>query len=82
MLYTTFNCSLQTSLEYVGINVEDEVARRQSENDNGTYSIMLHRATSYNTTENNQGGRPAEDNLEGMGKQTYDKDYNKNARAK
>ena len=82
MLYTTFNCSLQTSLEYVGINVEDEVARRQSENDNGTYSIMFPRATSYNTTENNQGGRPTEDNLEGMGKQTYDKDYNKNARAK
>ena len=82
MLYTTFNCSLQTSLEYVGINVEDEVARRQSENDNGTYSIMFPRATSYNTTENNQSGRPAEDNLEGMGKQTYDKDYNKNARAK
>ena len=82
MLYTTFNCSLQTSLEYVGINVEDEVARRQSENDNGTYSIMFPRATSYNTTENNQGGRPAEDNLEGTGKQTYDKDYNKNARAK
>ena len=82
MLYTTFNCSLQTSLEYVGINVEDEVARRQSENDNGTYSIMFPRATSYNTTENNQGGRPAGDNLEGMGKQTYDKDYNKNARAK
>ena len=82
MLYTTFNCSLQTSLEYVGINVEDEVARRQSENDNGTYSIMFPRATSYNTTENNQGGRPDGDNLEGMGKQTYDKDYNKNARAK
>ena len=83
MLYTTFNCSLKTSLEYVGLDSEDEVEKRKTENDNGTYTVMFPRATSYTTNnESTEAGRPTETNTKDDEKQNYDKNYNKNARTK
>lgn len=83
ILYTTFNCSLETSLKYVGLDSEDEVAKRKTENENGTYTVMFPRATSYTTNnEDNNAGRPSETNTKDDGKQSYDKDYNKHARTK
>lgn len=81
MLYTTFNCSLQTSLDYVGLDVEDEISKRKTENDSGTYEIMFPRATSYNTnSDDTQVGRPQSQNPNDTDKQNYDKNYNDNAR--
>ena len=83
ILYTTFNCSLETSLKYVGLDSEDEVLKRRTENENGTYTVMFPRATSYTTNnKDNSAGRPSETNTKDDGKQSYDKDYNKNARTK
>lgn len=84
MLYTTFNCSLKTSLDYIGLDSEDEVEKRKTENENGTYTIMFPRATSYTTNneETDKGGRPKETNTQDDGKQTYDDNYNKNERTK
>ena len=44
---------------------------------------MFPRATSYTTNgEDSEPGRPADTNTQDDGKQSYDKDYNKNSRVK
>lgn len=74
MLYSKFNCSYRTAYEFVGINVEDEAERRKKENELGYDEIFTVHSTSYNSSGDNVGGRPADsDDLE---KQDYDSDYN------
>lgn len=73
LLYTTFNGSLETSLNYIGINVNDEKAKRDKENQEGYEKIFSARQTSYTVTKDTDGndiGRPADsDNKD---KQAYD----------
>lgn len=83
LIYSTFNGSAKTAFEYIGLDVDDEVAKRKTENDNGVYDILLPRQTSYTVSGNsNESGRPSENQTLDDGKQDYDKDYNKNARSK
>lgn len=77
-LYTIFNGSMTSSLELLGIDVNDEKEKRKKENDEGYDEIFKCRQTAYTssgrgeiTDTNNQGGRPADSN--NKAKQSYDK---------
>ena len=77
-LYTIFNGSMSTSLELLGIDVNDEKEKRIKENDEGFDSeIFYPRASTYTTsvkdanTVEDKGGRPADS--KNQAKQGYDK---------
>lgn len=78
-LYTTFNASLETTLGMLGINVEDEAAKRLAENEKGYDQIFAPRLTAYtnsgDTTIDDKGGNPREST--NKTKESYDKEYNK-----
>lgn len=82
-LYTIFNGSLATSLEIMGINVEDEKLKREKENDEGYAEIFSCRQTAYTSSGNGKiedtpaGRTPTSKDAE---KQAKDKDYTKKAR--
>lgn len=79
-LFTTMNCSWETALGIVGVDVNDEYKRRKAENEKGYESVFTSRATSYTSGGNNtdEGGRPpSSDDQE---KQEYDETYNQEAR--
>lgn len=89
MLYTLFNCSLETSLDILGIDIEDEKAKREHENEIGLDKTFSPRCTAY--TSSGQGkildndgdsksGRPTDNNVETTDKRQYDKNYNEVAR--
>lgn len=78
VLFSTFNCSVETALEMVGIDFKDEYARRKNENDLKMEDVFFPRASQYTTSADNSGGRPSEDNTENVDKQDYDKDRNSN----
>ena len=77
-LYTIFNGSMSTSLELLGIDVNDEKEKRIKENDENYEEIFRCRQTAYTssgrgeiTETNNKGGRPADS--KNKAKQSYDK---------
>lgn len=77
-LYTIFNGSMATSLELLGIDVNDEKEKRIKENDEGYEEIFRCRQTAYTSSgrgevvdTNNKGGRPADS--KNKAKQSYDK---------
>ena len=77
-LYTIFNGSMSTSLELLGIDVNDEKEKRIKENDeNYDSEIFYPRASTYTTsvkdakTVEDKGGRPADS--KNKAKQSYDK---------
>ena len=77
-LYTIFNGSMSTSLELLGIDVNDEKEKRIKENDeNFDSEIFYPRASTYTTsvkdakTVEDKGGRPADS--KNQAKQGYDK---------
>ena len=77
-LYTIFNGSMSTSLELLGIDVNDEKEKRIKENDEGFDSeIFYPRASTYTTSVKDvksvedKGGRPADS--KNQAKQGYDK---------
>ena len=77
-LYTIFNGSMSTSLELLGIDVNDEKEKRIKENDENYEEIFKCRQTAYTssgrgeiTETNNKGGRPADS--KNQAKQVYDK---------
>ena len=77
-LYTIFNGSMSTSLELLGIDVNDEKEKRIKENDeNYDSEIFYPRASTYTTsvkdakTVEDKGGRPADS--KNQAKQGYDK---------
>ena len=84
VLYTIFNCSLETSLEIMGIDLNDEIAKRKSENEsNLDTEVFYPRYTSYTssgkeTIFDDRGGRPSSE--EKTNKTEYDKTYNKTER--
>lgn len=82
LLYSKFNCSFETAMGLVGINVRDEIERRRQEKELGYDEILSVHPTSYNSSgnEDNPGGRPSGTTNDGNEvddqKQHYDKDYN------
>lgn len=65
VLYNKLNLSYQTSLELLGLSLEEEVARRAYENNQGIDKIMYPRANAYNSSGDNvdnKGGRPVDNN--------------------
>ena len=77
-LYTIFNGSMSTSLELLGIDVNDEKEKRSKENDENYEEIFRCRQTAYTSSgrgevvdTNNKGGRPADS--KNQAKQGYDK---------
>lgn len=82
-LYTTFNTSLHTSLELLGIDINDEIARRKEENEAGLDKVFTARQTAYNTagtpgTTDSKGGNPRDSS--DTNKEVYDEEYNKTNR--
>lgn len=80
-LYTIFNGSMETSLELMGIDINDEKAKRQRENDEQLDVTFAPRATAYTSsghgdnTGNDKGGNPREST--NQDKESYDETYNK-----
>jgi len=75
-LYTIFNGSMTTSLEILGLDVNDEKGKRQRENNEGFDDIFKCRQTAYTSSGrgeivDNNAGRPADSKNEA--KQSYDK---------
>jgi hypothetical protein len=76
MLYTQFNISLETCLNYLGLNVQDEKAKRQKENDEGFDGIFKPRLTAFTNSgegDGGDGGRPTDPNSKNPDKQLDDK---------
>ena len=71
-LFSTFNCSLETALEMVGIDFNDELAKRKNENEKGVDEVFSPHASQYTTSSDDVGGRPKSDDVETVDKQTYD----------
>jgi hypothetical protein len=80
MLYTMFNGSLRTSLDLVGIDLDDELDKRRKEQEDGVDKIFTPRLTAF-TNNGKQPGEDAPDNGRPKGeendKQGYDDEYNK-----
>lgn len=86
-LYTIFNGSLTSSLEILGMDVEDETSKRQKENEESLDTEVFYpRATSYTSSgketvfdeDKSKGGRPKSN--EKTNKTEYDDQYNKTER--
>lgn len=74
LIYTTFNGSLETSLGLLGINANDEKAKRQRENELGYDDVFIPRQTSYTVTKDgSETGRPPDS--ENEDKQEYDANH-------
>lgn len=79
-LYTIFNLSLRTSLEVMGIDLDDEKVKRKAENDEKLDTdIFYSRQTAYTSSGSDKAdppnnGRPKSDNP--TDKQVYDENYN------
>lgn len=78
-LYTIFNGSMASSLELLGIDVNDEKQKRIKENNEGFEEIFKCRQTAYTSSgrgeivnpNDNKGGHPADS--KNQAKQSYDK---------
>ena len=81
LLYSTLNCSLESSLELLDIDINDEVIRRKHENDVGMDKIFFPRASTYTTSSDdvnsNEGGRPEGTDKTKESKKQYDKERQK-----
>lgn len=79
-LFSTFNVSMETTLGLLGLNVEDEAAKRAKENELRYDEIFKPRVTAYtkpgnDSKEDGNGGNPR-DSID-KDKESYDEEYNK-----
>ena len=76
-LFTKLACSYRSTMEILGIDVDDEKQKRLAENDAGFSEIFTPHPLSYTTSGNsdNTGGRPASNSSND--KQIIDKEINK-----
>ena len=87
MLYSKYNVSRKTALEYVGIDINDEIERRKYENENGYEEIFKPHKTSYNSggDEDSSAGRKTGttdgDNEVNESKIEYDQQYTQEVRS-
>lgn len=79
LLYSTFNASLRTALELVGVDYADEVERRKAEEETGISQYFKPRLTAFTNGGNaepvKEGGRPDGEETD---KKVYDETYNDN----
>lgn len=83
MLLSSFGASRETCFGMVGLNLEDEINKRSSENSQKLDEVFTPYQTSYTYTDDtgdDESGRPSSDNVDTKGKRDYDKQYNNNAR--
>lgn len=89
LLYCNFNCSMETALSILGLDINDEKAKRENENNEKLHDIFFPRSTAFTSSGkgdvlpqdvDDKGGRPKSDNVDTVGKQQYDEQYNKNER--
>ena len=89
LLYCNFNCSMETALSILGLDINDEKAKREKENEESLHETFFPRSTAFTSSGkgdilpqdvDNKGGRPKSDNVDTVGKQQYDEQYNKNER--
>jgi hypothetical protein len=82
LLYSTFNCSMDTTLGMIGIDLEDEKARREKENEDKLEDIFTPRLTVYtNSNKDSEAvGRDKDVNSNDPEKQDYDNNYNETGR--
>ena len=74
LLYTTFNCSRDTTLGLVGINLQDETLKRKQENEDGLGDIFEPYGTSLTKSgDDTPAGRPADPKSTDPDKQIEDK---------
>lgn len=80
MLYADLGASRRTTFEILGLDIEDETERRQSENESGLNEIFTPYLTAYTNNANNmnenEGGRPADKQSNNETKQANDKQRN------
>ena len=76
-LFTKLACSYRSTMEILGIDVDDKKQKRLAENNAGFSEIFTPHPLSYTTSGNsdNKGGRPLNDNVND--KQIIDKEINK-----
>ena len=79
-LFSTMNLSYETVLKKLGLDKDDEFAKRQEENEDGFSDVFTPRASQYTSSGDNSAGRPSSDNEDTQGKQDYDENYNENNR--
>lgn len=85
-LFGTFNSSMETAFDILGIDIEDETMRRQAENEKNLEEVFKPRLTAYTNSgannTNQEGGRPSNEggDVTDPNKQEYDKLYNKDGR--
>ena len=89
LLYCNFNCSMETALSILGLDINDEKAKREKENGEKLHETFFPRSTAFTSSGSgeimpqdvdNKGGRPQSNNVETIGKRNYDEQYNKNER--
>lgn len=82
VLFSKLNLSFETCLNVLGMDVDDEVAKREAENEAGYDEIFKPHSSQY--TQSGDGGkdagRPETDSPDAKSKQDYDKTYNKDSR--
>lgn len=76
-IYGTLNGSVTTAFAMLGLDAEDELAKRKMENDKGYDKIFFPRKTAYTNDGEENNGRPKGEETD---RQVYDKTYNDNAR--
>lgn len=74
-LFTKLSCSYKTAYESMGIDIDDETQRRMAENKDNLDEVFKVRQTSYTSSGDDTGGRPASDNPND--KQIVDREINK-----
>ena len=82
-VYNTLNGSAKTAFELIDVDYDTEVARRQEEKENGNEGILTPHPTSYTTgnsgAEENESGRPKDEDPDDPDKQSYDETRNGDA---
>ena len=75
-LFTKLNCSYETAYSEIGIDIDSEVQKRKSENDDNLDEVFSPRLTAFTNSgkTDNTGGRPS--GGEDQNKEVYDKTRN------
>lgn len=78
-MLNTMNSSYESAYEVMGIPFEDELERRDTENEEGIDQIMYPRATAFTTSDDDTetDGRPKDENPDDEDKQALDHENNK-----
>lgn len=75
LLFSKLNLSHETCLDLLGMDADDEFAKRQAENDAEFDKTFFPRQSQYTSSRDGPGGRPADSN--DPDKQSYDKERSK-----